>query len=283
MIEVFHVSDLHFGQSHHQEEKAMKLLEGINRLYPFKDNADRYLLVTGDFTQSGRDDEYQLALQALSPFQNKIFVTPGNHDYGSLLGMNYSEKKALHFDDPFAKMLGFGHPFIGKKVFSHHLKNVNDELLVIGLNSCAKVGVLDLAQGEVGENQRMELDQLLANSKEQMPKLVFLHHIPHKEADFDFVMTLRDRQELMAIVKDRVDALAFGHQGQDLAVNKKIKAVATARRPMQVRSLSISGGKGFTKGPRRRLILDADNSVAEQAFYYIQVENNSISATVEKI
>jgi 3',5'-cyclic AMP phosphodiesterase CpdA len=106
MLEIFHVSDLHFGKSDSQNNNARSLLQGISQRFPFKDNKKRYLLVTGDLTQRGEQEEYALAGQALSPFVGQVFLTPGNHDYGSFLGTDYSEQKAQHFDDPFAKVLG---------------------------------------------------------------------------------------------------------------------------------------------------------------------------------
>ena len=48
-------------------------------------------------------------------------------------------------------------------------------------------------------------------------------------------MTLRDWRELMEIVKDRIDVLAFGHQGLKLQVEseKKLTLVAAEKRPMK--------------------------------------------------
>ena len=154
MLEIFHVSDLHFGQSNDQNEKAKSLLDGISRQFPFTGDSKRYLLVTGDITDGGKQSEYELAMRALWPFKGRVFVTPGNHDYGSLKGTDYSERKARRFDDPFAKILGFGHPFFDKKVFVQELQGPpsHSALVIIGLNSCAKKGVFDFAQGEVGKN-----------------------------------------------------------------------------------------------------------------------------------
>ena len=283
MLEIFHVSDLHYGQSNDQNKKAQALLDGISRQYPFKDCDNRYLLVTGDFTQGGREDEYKLAMQALMPFKGRVFVTPGNHDYGSIFGADYSEKKARYFDDPFAKTLEFPHSFINKKVFNCRLNFQSDSLMMIGLNSCAKKGVFDFAQGEIGDKQIRELDKLLTDADAQIPKLVFLHHIPHKDAAFEFVMTLRDWEELMAVVNGRIDALAFGHQGKVLDIEQRGKTgSASAHRPMQVRSLTIPREIDLKRGIiKHAIVLDADGSVANQAFYHIKVKNNKLTATVE--
>ena len=180
MIEIFHVSDLHFGKDARQNRKAKSLLDAINQ--KFAGHANRYLLVTGDITQHGRESEYELAARALSPFAGRVFITPGNHDYGSYLGMKYSVQKALYFDNPFASDLRFPHRFFNKNVFVHVLQDQSDHstLMMIGLNSCSKEGMDDWARGEIGDNQRNELALLLAQCDARTPKLLFLHHIPTK-------------------------------------------------------------------------------------------------------
>jgi hypothetical protein len=284
MIEIFHVSDLHFGKSDDQNKKAQSLLDGIWQRYSFTDSNSRYLLVTGDITHDGTKEEYEFAKKALLPFKGRIFITPGNHDYGSWLGMAYCKKMAQYFDKPFAETLEFHHPFIGKRVFNCQLNTLNDKIMVIGLNSCRKVGITDISQGEIGESQRIELDELLRNADDQIPKIVFLHHIPHKDAVPKFIMTLRDWKELMAIISGKVDALAFGHQGKVLGTEQEGRTRSVSlHRPMVVRSLSIPGNRSLTKGLKQCTILDADSSVYEQAFYHIKVENNNLTVTVDKV
>jgi hypothetical protein len=285
MIEIFHVSDLHFGKSGSQNDDANSLLKGINQRFPFNGNKDRYLLVTGDITQSGKEDEYALAGKALSPFAGRVFVTPGNHDYGSLLGTDYSEEKARYFDKWSAEVLKFTHPFFNKEVFVRPLTDQsNQAITMIGLNSCAKEGISDLAQGEIGEGQRKDLAEKLTQCDPRIPKLLFLHHIPNKEAEWALVMTLRDWKELMAVVRGKVDILAFGHQGRVMDVGLGLKApskpASAPIRPMQVRSAGAGSMHGVKAAGKRSLLLDADGSVGEQAFYRITLEGNTPKAEV---
>jgi hypothetical protein len=285
MIEIFHVSDLHFGKSPSQNRKANSLLEGISRQFPFNGDSNRYLLVTGDFTQNGEESEYELAGQALSPFADRIFVTPGNHDYGSLLGTDYSDQKAQYFDDPFAKTLGFKHSLFDKKVFMCQLQEQPDQipLIMIGLNSCAKEGLHDFAQGEVGESQRNELADILTQCDPQTPRLLFLHHIPNKDAEWEFVMTLRDWKKLMAVVEGKVDVLAFGHQGKVMEIDPKKKCMPAQTRPMRVRSIAVKSMRGGKSNSKHALVLDADGSVAEQAFYRITLDGNKPTASLVSV
>ena len=270
MITILHVSDPHFGQSWDQNEKAKALLDAIHHDYP-----DRHLLVTGDFTESGENKQYRLAGQALSPFTGRVFVTPGNHDYGSIW-TGYSPGKAKYFDDPFAKNLGFEHPFKDKKVFVMTLADQSDHstLMMIGLNSCAKLGAFT-AEGEVGHDQMDELRRILDGADAQVPKLLFLHHVPHK--DMGPGMTLRDWEELMRVIKGKVDVLAFGHSGSVMKVEqrgKSIRLLPAPPRPMRARRVVI--------GTKPVWVLDANSSVEEQACYVITSKDTKTTATVRR-
>jgi hypothetical protein len=80
-------------------------------------------------------------------------------------------------------------------------------------------------------------------------------------------MTLKDWEELMKVVRGKVDVLAFGHQGQldiDYDITLTWKALS---RPMQVRSFD----KVLRYDARDRpiAVLDANASVKEQACYLI--------------
>ncbi len=276
MIEIFHVSDLHFGKSLERNREAGTLLLKIHQQFPFTEKSNRYLLVTGDITDGGDTDQYKLAEEALSAFKGRVFVTPGNHDYGHW-GWQYSKESAEYFDAPFAKSLGFTHRFFGKKVFSRQLKGGSDgsPFLIIGLNSCSKEGLIDLAEGEVGERQRKQLGVILGKYNPQIPKLLFLHHVPNKELSLG--MTLRDWPELMEIVKNRIDVLAFGHDGLKLEVEsaKKLTLVAAEKRPMKLKRLAL--------GKKKALVLDADSSVEESACYRIWLKDGQPDAKVERL
>lgn len=145
-------------------------------------------------------------------------------------------------------------------------------LILIGLNSCTKKGLEDAARGEIGKPQRDELGHILNECDGESPKILFLHHIPHKDADYARLMTLEDWKELMILVSDRVDVLAFGHQGKMEVGLEGTPPLDAPARLMQVRYL-----KNVTK---RIHVLDANNSVAEQKFYLITLENGQLSVEI---
>ena len=285
MIEILHVSDLHLGKNAYMNGLAKSLLKAACERYPFAGKDNTYLLVTGDITDHGRKSEYEIAGQALSPFKDRVFVTPGNHDYGSWGGTDYTEEKAKYFDDPFASALGFKQPFFDKKVFVRELQDESgNTLMMIGLNSCAKVGMEDWAQGEIGESQRNELADILAKYDAKIPKILFLHHIANKDAAFPFIMTLKDWKKLMAVVRDKVDVIAFGHQGKlEVGAKGKFRALRKIIRPMELRSLDGGGKRALKKNLKRTWVLDADASVAEQSCYSIRWDGEELKPEIIRL
>ena len=68
-----HCSDLHLGKP--GAEEAARALCGT-----LLEAGVDHLLVTGDITHSGREDEYALFLEVFAAFGGRMTVVPGNHD-----------------------------------------------------------------------------------------------------------------------------------------------------------------------------------------------------------
>jgi hypothetical protein len=289
MIEIYHVSDLHLGRD---TRDAKRLLKKVKEKFNIGEQENRYLLVTGDITQHGSKRQYIMALKALAPFKDKVWIAPGNHDYG-IFGFIYSEHRAKNFDSILAGRLEIGHQFFPKFPFSKLIEDGNgNKVLLIGLNSCLKTSsFFDIASGEIGEEQRNSLEGILAESKyKNIPKIVFLHHIPHRRAD-GIGMSLIDFSELMSVLRDKVDALTFGHEGKmedvdpQLAKKRKISEQIIDRLidikglDLPIREMKIRSGKG----QGIRYYLDANHSVKEQAFYRITIDGNKVSARLIRL
>lgn len=306
MIEIFHVSDLHFKTFDSENAAAKHLLSRIADTYFNPKLENRYLLITGDVTDSGNVYEYGAAQDSLLPFKEKIIITPGNHDYATdNNGCGYSKDSARYFDNPFASGLRFEWAFFNKKVYSCKLFDQSDKcpLIMIGLNSCRKVKELDFAQGEIGADQLQELKSKLQEYERDhphVPKLLFLHHIPHKDAYCWCGMTLVDWRALMKTIrKDEshlfVNVIAFGHQGKKMEPGDLEKR---AMRPMELRNFNFESRK-LSTGPNREtgdfvidsdhmdgsdvLVLDANHSVEDQAFYHITWDGNNLVCAVRTV
>lgn len=292
MIEIFHVSDLHFEKSEKHTKRAKLLLKKIKEEFKIGEAENKYLLITGDTVQDGEKNEYKIALEALIPFKENVCVVPGNHDYGPM-GSGYSNNAAKRFDNDLANKLGIIHRFFPKTPYSKIVKDKEgNKVLLIGLNSCLKTkSILDFAEGKIGKKQRKSLDQILRNQAyKDIPKIIFLHHIPHRRAKGIF-MSLKDWDKLMDIVRDRVDVLAFGHEGKMGELEQKeIKKMKMAKQDIKrlidlrktsipIREMKLRSGKG----QGIRYYLDANKSVKEQACYRIKIEGSKVSARLIKL
>lgn len=209
------------------------------------------------------------------------------------MGSGYSDNAAKRFDNDLADKLGIIHRFFPKTPYSKIVKDrKGNKVLLIGLNSCLKTkSILDFAEGKIGKKQRKSLDQILRNrAYKDIPKIIFLHHIPHRRAKGIF-MSLKDWRKLMDIVGNRVDVLAFGHEGKmEELEQKEIKKMKMAKQDIErlidlrktsipIREMKLRSGKG----QGIRYYLDANKSVKEQACYRIKIEGSKVSARLMKL
>lgn len=271
MIEIFHVSDLHFGKSKRRTARAKLLLRKIKQKFGIEEDGDKYLLITGDITQHGWKSQNKEAFDALVPFKNKVCVVPGNHDYG-FQGFIYTRRCAEYFERELAGKLGMVHPYISKMPYSEIIEDGEEnKVLLIGLNSCSMTrSIWDIAKGDIGKEQQNSLDKILRKkANKNIPKIVFLHHIPHRRAR-GIGMSLKDYKRLMTVVRDKVDALAFGHEGA--MSNPKLKVRKKTLAP--IREVKVRSGKGH----EIRYYLDANQSVKELSCYRIRIEGTKVSA-----
>ena len=71
-MKILHISDLHFG--HHDSAIAAGFADDINAQKP------DLVVASGDFTQIGSKDEFELARDFLDKLEARVFAVPGNHD-----------------------------------------------------------------------------------------------------------------------------------------------------------------------------------------------------------
>ena len=288
MIEFFHVSDLHFNK----KKGVKEFLARIKDKFGLEPNGNKYFLVTGDITDDGKVRQYTKASEAFAPVAGVVRACPGNHDYGNM-GFIYHEKRAKYFDDVFLKGLKVSHKYFSKRPFHELLDDkAGTKALIIGLNSCAQTeDPLDIATGEIGDKQRLELENIL-NKPEYagIPKIVFLHHIPHRRAK-GIGMSLKDYKKLMAIVKGKVEVLAFGHQGTaEEVVEKDLKKLKLPKdqyeKIVSVKKLKIPASEAKLRSGKSQEIqyyLDANDAAQSQSFYHIKVEGNKLTARLGKL
>lgn len=211
MIRFVHISDLHFTAGMLGDDESRALLKKVR---PFIDEGAR-LLVTGDIVDDGEDKQFKTAAAALKPFQGRLMIVPGNHDAADD-GHDYSRERELHFEQQLLKPLGLDHSFVDKDLLVEEFSDGHGtQVLAIGLNSIRQTpGRKDLAIGELGPKQLKELREHLDNPQYAKHwRLVYLHHHPTMRTIITPEMRLLDGDELVKIIKARVDVLAVGHEG----------------------------------------------------------------------
>ncbi|MHC1743469.1 MAG: metallophosphoesterase [Syntrophobacteraceae bacterium] len=208
-MKFLHLSDLHIHRRDDDNRNVSSMLDYVKNHYP-----EHRLIVTGDITDDGTEDQYENAYALLRPFEGRIFICPGNHDYG-VLGNFYSHERAVRFDQMLAKPLKQGGTFKGD---STPVVNVITEgtkkIVLIALDSNLETEhPFDFACGEIGESQRRALNTILAaNQSAETVNVLFFHHHPFMVNDP--FMELKDARELAGAVFDRVDLILFGHKHQ---------------------------------------------------------------------
>jgi hypothetical protein len=94
-------------------------------------------------------------------------------------------------------------------------------------------------------------------------------------------MTLKDWKELIELVRDKVDVLAFGHQGKlGVAVRGKSRSLKALIRPMKLRILEGGRKRTLKRTLKRTWVLDANDSVVEQSCYSIRWDGEVIKPEI---
>jgi 3',5'-cyclic AMP phosphodiesterase CpdA len=202
-----HVSDLHFHRNQADNREANSMLSTVRERYP-----DHLLIVTGDISDDGNTQQFANAFKALEPFKGKIFIAPGNHDFGAA-GNFHSRERALRFDQMLSEPLEQGGTFTGDNTpVVNVMAEDGDHVMLIALDTNLETDhPFDFACGEVGNEQLSVLNTILADpSNAHMVKILFFHHHPFMHNNP--FMQLGDAQDLMRTIYGRVDILLFGHK-----------------------------------------------------------------------
>jgi 3',5'-cyclic AMP phosphodiesterase CpdA len=248
-MKFIHLSDLHFHRSKKDNKEATSVLEFIKKQYP-----DHYLIVTGDIADDGHEEQFKRASTAFKPFEGKIYICPGNHDFGAA-GNFYSRERAERFDEMLAIPFQQGGTFSRDNTpVVNIVEEKNDRVMLIALDTNLETDhPFDFACGEVGEKQLASLDTILTTTQDMIKVLFFHHHLFIHNNPF---MELRDAYELMRVIFNRVDLILFGHKHVSKQWNN-------------------TGGFDY--------ILAADNSPGKDFAREISIEKNKIKVADIKI
>ena len=190
LIRILHLSDLHFGPPYIPE-----VGEALVQIAP-KINADA-IVVSGDFTQRAKRDQFEQAREFLRKLPNvpRLYV-PGNHDVPL-----YRLKE--RFFDPH----GLYKEFIAAEL---NPVLVLDHAVIVGLDSTAPRSAI--SNGQIFSWQLEATERIFADAPVGAARIVVSHHHFAPAPD-----TLNDRsmpqakRAVIRFVEDQVDMILGGH------------------------------------------------------------------------
>ena len=151
MRTLLHLSDLHFGRV--DDSLVEPLVAAAARLQP------DLVVISGDFTQRARRNEYRAARAFLARLPEPQLVVPGNHDI-----------PLWDIIRRFANPLGRYRHYISSELmpFFH-----DEEIAVLGINTARS---LTRKYGRINAQQAAEASAAFAKVKKDVVKVVVTHH-----------------------------------------------------------------------------------------------------------
>jgi outer membrane protein assembly factor BamB/predicted phosphodiesterase len=179
------ISDTHIGSPNGgAEEDLRRTVADINAM-----NGISFVVITGDITELGTDEQLRLARQILDSLHVKYYIIPGNHDTG------WSESGGLSFTKIF-----------GSDTFLFEYNGIH----FIG---CASGPYVRMSDGHVPRSNMNWLKSELGKIKKDEP-VIFLNHYPLDEG-------LDNWYEVINLLKEKNTILALCGHGH---TNRPVKA-----------------------------------------------------------
>lgn len=143
-----HVTDTHIGGNTAAED-LRRTIQDIN-----SNSAIKFVLITGDITEFGSDEELRLAKQMLDSLERPWYIVPGNHD------ANWSESGGNSFREIF-----------GSETFEFKYNGYQ----FIGTNSGPN---MRMSPGQVPRENLVWLDSVFNAEPESRMPVIFINHYP---------------------------------------------------------------------------------------------------------
>jgi len=182
-----HISDTHIGSPNGSaEEDLRRTIQDINQMHDVA-----FVVITGDITELGTDEQLALAKQMLDSLQVKWYIIPGNHD------ACWSESGGVQFLKVF-----------GNDKFCFDYNGIR----FIG---CASGPYVRMSDGHVPRNAIVWLDSLLAKTPKRQP-VIFCNHYPiDNSLDnwYEIIDRLKQRNTLMIFCGHGHTNKAFDFEG----------------------------------------------------------------------
>lgn len=190
ILKLIHLSDLHFGT----ESPAIvdALIKAIEEIAP------NYAILSGDFTQVGSREEFELAQSFINKLPCETLCVPGNHDVPAY---NLIERFVSPFDKYKHYIQDELNPFYHEK-----------QITIAGLNSARRcLAHWNWANGAISASQRKFLKKRMENDQSAW-RICFFHHPIHKVDEMPLDVTVFGRKRTLKTLHDlKFDLVLTGH------------------------------------------------------------------------
>ncbi|HEU5002091.1 MAG TPA: metallophosphoesterase [Actinomycetota bacterium] len=194
-LRIAHISDLHAGEVTFQHDVMAKVIEAINRMAP------DVVVVAGDVTAAGYEDEYVEAAAILAQIEPPKIIIPGNHDARNVGWVHFEQ----YFGERFSRLRQAFDPQRAERLRA-------TGFVVVGVDSSEP----DLDEGRVGRDRY----QWMRSQFEDPPamrediKIFAIHHhlvsVPGTGRERNIVM---DAGDLLAqLTTLDIDLILSGHK-----------------------------------------------------------------------
>jgi 3',5'-cyclic AMP phosphodiesterase CpdA len=168
-VRICHLSDLHFG--HHDSDLAAGLKADLTSQEP------DLVIVSGDFTQLGTEDEFRAARAFLDTLETPFFAVPGNHDVPA-------RNIVRRLINPYG---------LYRRYISAELEPTLDmgDVVIAGLKTSRRLRAeLNWAHGSLSRGQLSRLEQRFSTSSTTALRVVVAHH-PLMQPEGDVLKPMR--------------------------------------------------------------------------------------------
>jgi len=197
VLQFIHLTDCHLLDQNTKSLLDINTYESLSKV--IQDITQKklkydFLLITGDISQDGSKESYELFSSLIKTLNKPIYCLPGNHDDPSLL-------KNIFKQSP-------------NQAIS--VNQIQNHLLIL-LNS----HIENLVSGKISTNQLDQLNNILKTNANR-PVIIALHHQPiNINSPWMDNISLENGDELLTLLENfpMVKMILFGHIHQEINTN----------------------------------------------------------------
>lgn len=241
MLNIAHISDLHFGRE--LPEVVEALITDLNTVRP------DLVAISGDLTQRARTEEFKAAQAFTQRLMSPQLVVPGNHDVPA--------NPLTRFIAPWTQW---------KRWFSPELEPVvrGDHYCAVGVNSARRLGFyLDWSRGRINLEQLERAEKIFRDCAKGLHIVVAHHPFLLTEASAHRRTISRGKQALPRLLKADVDLILGGHV--HLAFSGVVDGIVVAQTGTTLSSRLKGEPNSYNRIRADDAVIEIDNMIWQQS------------------